>query len=263
MYGLQIYQKVLLVLQILAVIGLLARMFASGLHRVYRYFFLYLLVLGVQLAIPFLIRERTDTYAYFFLATEGLIVCFYALIVLELYSLVLRDLHGIARIAKSYVQIAIAAAIVVSLILLALEPIRNPASHKFDSDLVHFYNFERAIVYSLVFFVVLITAFLVYYPIPLSRNVIYYSIGYGFYFTTKALAIFLQYYGPEWARIPSLTAVTASTACLIFWACFLTEQGQAKTMVLAHKTRKWDAEDEQRLLRQLDAINASLLRARK
>lgn len=254
------HENLLYFLQMVAVAGLLARMAASQLVRTYRYFFFYLVILGVQLTTPFLFDARTNAYAYMYLATETAIICFYALIVLELYSLVLRDLRGIAKIAKRYVRIAVGIAAGVAALLFELEPAWNSQAPRKDYGLMEFYNLERMVVYSLVFFVVLITAFLVYYPVPLSRNIIYYSIGYAFYFTSKAIAIFLQSSGPDNSQIAARTAIGAATVCLLFWTCFLTKPGEVKTMVLGHK---WNTEDEERLLRQLEAINTSLLRARK
>jgi hypothetical protein len=107
-------------------------------------------------------------------------------------------------------------------------------------------------------FVLLINLFLVYYPIPLNRNVIVYSIGYAVYFLTKAAALFARNVSDELQRQISAVLIAVSTGCLIFWALALNRRGETKTVVIGHK---WRAEDEERLLSQLKEINASLGRA--
>ncbi len=204
------YQNLLIYLQLFAIAGVLIRFTTSKLYRTYRFFFLYLLVFGGQALYPLVLRRGTDAYAYVFFATEGLIVLLYALIVLELYSLVLRDLPGIASLSRRYIKVALAIAILVSLALLQLEQVPQ-------NQISRFFTFESTIVCSLMLFVFLITGFLVYYPIPLNRNVIFYSIGYAFYFTSKALALFLRNTGHQWDELFGFSLLAVSTACLIFW----------------------------------------------
>jgi hypothetical protein len=253
MLGLLRYENLLFHVQQAAFAGLLIRFIASGLQRIYRFFFIYLIVLAGQGLYPLVVRQGTDLYAYIFLGTEGVIVLLYALIVLELYSLVLRDLPGIASLSRRYIKVALGIAILVSLALLQFEQI--PRTY-----MARFFTFESTIVSSLVLFVFLITGFLVYYPIPLNRNVIFYSIGYAFYFTSKALALFLRNTGHEWDALFSFSLMGVSTACLIFWIFSLSQQGEKKTVVIGHK---WNQKDEQRVMEQLDAINRALMRARK
>ncbi len=253
MHGLLHYEKMLYALQAFALAGLAIRMMASGLYRVYKLFFGYLGVLFVELFVPVFVWRESTLYGYVYLSVEAVAVCFYALIVVELYSLVLRDLHGISTIAKRYISAALGIAVVISCILLALE--------RLPRDILgQFYSIERIIMSSLVLFVLLITAFLVYYPIPLSRNVIYYSLGYACYFTAKAAAIFIRNTGREWDYMFSQAMLAVSTACLLFWMVFLTREGLTRTMVLGHK---WDSGDDVRILHQLQAFNTSLSRVRK
>jgi hypothetical protein len=66
--------------------------------------------------------------------------------------------------------------------------------------------------------------------------------------------------GHHWTRQISSVAMGVSVACLVFWAIGLSRQGEKKRVVVGHQ---WNPGDEQRLRAQLDAINASLLRARE
>ena len=245
-------QQLLILIQASALIGLSFRIWWMDLHRVYMYFFGYLIVLFAQTCVPALVPFDSLTYRNAWLVTEGLIVCFYVLIVLELYSMVFQDLSGIANLSHRYIKLALSVAILVSLLLLGMEK-----SH--GGMVVHLLTFERAVVSSLVLFVLLITAFLVYYPVPLKRNVIVYSIGYAVYFLVKASSIFifnLGYY--HWNRLISNIWLAAFFGCLLFWLFALNRRGESKTVVIGHQ---WNPTDEERLLAQLKAINTSLLRA--
>jgi hypothetical protein len=138
-----------------------------------------------------------------------------------------------------------------ALLLLGLE--RTP-----KTVFQYFYVLDRAVVSSLLVFVLLITVFLVYYPIPLSRNVIVYSVGYAVYFLTKAAALFVRNVNNQWQPQISALLIGTSTACLMFWLIGLNRRGETKTLVVGHK---WRPDDEERLISQLKTINASLGRA--
>ena len=226
-------------------------MWKAGLQRVYVYFFSYLLLVLFESAVLALVGYGTVAYGYVWMATEVLSLCFYTLIVLECYDSVLRDLGGIATISRRYIKITLGIAVISALLLLGLE--RTPRT-----VFQYFYTLDRTIISSLVMFVLLINIFLVYYPIPLNRNVIVYSVGYAVYFLTKAAALFARNVSDELQRQISAVLIAVSTACLIFWAFTLNRRGESKTVVIGHK---WRAGDEERLLSQLKEINASLGRA--
>ena len=247
-------QQLLVLLQAFALIILTFRLWLTGLYAVYRYFFGYLLVDIVQIALLTVVPFDSGDYRNGWLITEAVIVCFYVLIVLELYSVVLQDLAGIAAVSRRYLKVAVSLAIVASLLMVGME--RN-----YGKLVAHMLTMERALTFSLVLFLLLMMLFLVYYPVPLKKNVIAYSIGYVAYFLTKATSIFIHNLGYYWNRVLSDTFIAASTACFLFWCFALTRRGETKTAVIGHQ---WNAADEERLVHELKAINASLLRvARK
>lgn len=250
MLGLPQYQKFLIFLQMVALIGLVFRLFQTGLHRTYPVFFYFLVAEVAQSIVLSLTDYGSVMYRNLFLVTASTIVCFYVLIVLELYTIVWRNLTGIASLARTFTKISLGIAVVVSLLVLKFE--NRPAN-----VVGRFIIVERSIILSLVFFVLLVTAFLVYYPTRLNRNVIVYSIGYAFYFLSTATALFVDN-----IRLLNITAVnyillTVSALSLLFWLACLNRQGEKTEIVMGHL---WDRRDETRLLRQLQDINASLLR---
>src|SRR5271166_3390583 len=250
MLGLPLYQKFLLILQMLALVALVFRLVQTGLYRIYPVFFYFLVSEAVQSIVLPWTTYGTTLYKNLFLITASAILCFYVLVVLELYSIVLRDLIGIASLARTYTKIAICAAVIISLMLLVLE--KSPTS-----IVEQFVILERSIVSSLVLFVVLTTAFLVYYPIQLNRNVIVYSLGYAFYFLCTATTLLFGNMGVMNLYFVNNILLTVTALCLLFWVVFLNRKGEEKSVVFGHG---WDRHDEARLLQQLQAINSSLLR---
>lgn len=253
MLQLPLDQLLLVFTQIALLVVLILRMWYAGLHRIYPLFFSYLLadllLTSILLAVPY----KGRAYPYFWVASEGINACCYTLIVVELYRVVLRDLPGIATISRRYITITVAVATVGSLLLLRLE--EAPANY-----VSVFLVIERAIVFSLVIFILLVSAFLVYYPIPLNRNVVIYSIGYGVYFLTKATGLFVRTLGHYVLPQIGTVLLVVSSACLLFWVFTLNRRGEMRTVVVGHK---WKREDEVRLLSKLKAINASLVEAGK
>lgn len=242
-------QVVLLILQDLILVALVFRVLSTDLFRRYPSFFGYLLIASLQdLIWPFLPFYSVG-YRYFWLVTQALLTCFCALVVLELYTLVLRDLKGIASTSRRYLRICLGVAIFGSLLLLLLE--RTPHG-VFNTFMV----IDRALNTSLLIFVLLLTTFLVYYPIPINRNLVVYSIGYAIYFTAKASSLLFLNIHQTWYRQFSMVVVTASTVAMLFWLLGLTRQGEENKLIIGHQ---WNPEDHEQMLARLKAINDSLL----
>jgi hypothetical protein len=251
MHQLPIEQRILLLLEIAALLILCVRLFREGLHRIYPYFFLYLVLELLQTLIPFWVPLPSRAYRDLFVLSQTLIVVFYALVVLELYSVILRNREGIARIARRFIAVTLVLAILAATLLLRLE--RNTATMT-----GYLFAFERTVMLSLVLSVLLIGAFLVYYPVPLGRNVIVYMAGYAALFLTATTVTLIQNLGYFWDRLLGGVNMGVFVACLIFWLMMLNRQGENQRVVVGHQ---WNPSDEPRLIAQLDAINATLLRS--
>lgn len=243
--------NVLLLLQNAILVGLVIRVLATKLFRKYPCFLGYLLVACLQALIFSFVPYYSASYRYWWLITQALLACFRALIVLELYGLILSDLTGIASRARRYFKISIGIAILISLLLLLVE--KTP--HNLYSG---FMIFDRAIVTGLLVFVLLLTGFLVYYPIPINRNLVVYSIGYAVYFLAKASALLAVNVSNTGYRMFDIVVVTASTVSMLLWLIGLSIRGEEKTLVIGHL---WNREDHDKVLERLRAINARLLRA--
>lgn len=251
MLQLPIEQQILLGLEILALLALCVRIWSQGLYKVYSYFFGYLILEVLQALIPVLVPLRSRLYRDLYLVSQALLVGFAALVVLELYSKVLRDLTGIAGIARRYIKVTLVVALVIAFLPLLVE--------KSEPTMMgYLFSYEQTVMLSLVVFLLLASVFLVYYPVPLGKNVIIYLTGYTLYFLTTSTLTFINNMGYIWNRVSGSLDMGVLVSCVLFWLFALSRRGEEKRLVVGHQ---WNLADEQKLRAQLDAINASLLRA--
>ena len=141
MHQLPLEQQVLDLIQIAILLALCAKLWWSGLYKTYIFFFSYLVLEFGQAFIPLFVPLNGTLYADIFVISQTLIVCAYAFVILELYSVILRNLQGIASLARRYIKITLGFAILVSLIPLVMEKTPNTLTG-------YLFTFERPIARS-------------------------------------------------------------------------------------------------------------------
>jgi hypothetical protein len=241
----------------------------NGLHRTYRFFFGYLVFRVTRSALlaggPVIVRlfDRrpnvpfaTNAYAWLWILTEPVMWFFYILVVLELYSLVLQGYPGIASLSRWALMAGLTVAVGISALTLASD-LSNP-SEQFPI-LRYLFMIDRGVASSLVIFLLFITGFLVWYPVPLSRNVVVHCIAYAIYFLSVTLMdLSRNLKGSAITQVANIAGLIVTVTCLLVWIVFLNARGENKKVVVR---RSCEAEEEEALVQQLAAINATLLRA--
>jgi hypothetical protein len=237
---------------------LLARMVISRLHVVYRYFFFYLLFRLCRSLLLAGLDRRSSAYGWVYVGTEPVLWILYILVVLELFTIVLRDYPGIQTLSRRVLAAGLAISAMVALLML-LPNLGNPAERY--PILRIMYIAQRVVMSSLVVFFTILTAFLVWYPVPLSRNAVVYCAGYCVYFISGTMGLFARNIaGEAVTRITSTVLLGFGVACLIVWIALLNRQGETKRVSLR---ARMPAPDEARLVGQLESINRGLLRSAK
>ena len=237
-------------------IVLVMRLVQEGLTRRYRMFTTFLLAETAQNCVLFSLPWNSNEYAWTWILSEALISLFYLLVLLELYGLVLEGYPGIATTGKRAMLGSLALAVVISGFTL-MGDISNQGE-KYP-ELVFLTAIERGLLFSLVLFLLLIAGFLVYYPVPLRRNVIVHATVYFLYFFGSAASLFYRNVtGHEVGTVANFAGVIVSVLCLGAWICLL--DGEGETLASAEPKRP-PRDDEQRVMEQLNAINAALSRA--
>jgi hypothetical protein len=235
---------------------LLLKIYACKELHHYRYFTFYLIVQFARSLVLASMKSGTMAYGWIFLITAPLIWVCYILVVIELYSLILSSYQGIATFGRYTLASALALSVLVSAGTLLFDFANGAESFPI---LLAAFAIERLLVSSLALLLIAVTGFLLWFPVPLRRNVVIYSLVYFVYFLSKAGALLIRNTGgPAALQILNTTVLSAASICLVSWVFFLNREGEQETV----KSRpQWKPETERRLLEQLDSINAALLRS--
>jgi len=234
---------------------LVARLAFSRLYRVYKWFFLYLCFQIARSLVLLPFPSNRGTYALIFLITQPITWLLYILVVLELYALALRNHPGIASLSRWTLSAALVVAVGLSAITLKVDLSRPADRYR---ALVYYSVVERGLVFSLVLFLLLITLFLLWYPVSIRRNVVLHASVYSIYFLSISAALFIRnIVGYQLTPAVNIVFVFLDCACLGMWISFLNRRGEERLLIVR---RKWQAQDEERLAKQLDALNEVLLR---
>jgi hypothetical protein len=234
------------------------KLYTSGLYHRYRIFFIYFIFRAPYQAC-FWLRYRQDpnsrAYLDLFLYTEPLVVLFYILVVMELYGLVLERYKGLYTLGRWAMYISIV--ISVSISILTLLPKISPSTPEPSKYLFKEIAVERGVDMSLVLFILLIVMFLGRYPVPLSRNVLVHTGIYAIFFLSDTLVLLLRtLLGIHTNDYINLCLTALTCACTVAWWLLLSAKGEEVRV----KMPGADPRDEERILQQLDSLNATFLK---
>jgi len=231
------------------------KLYSSGLYSRYRIFFWYFLFRIPNSIWPLILDVRSDFYRTVWLLMSPVVWVFYVGVVLELYRLVLERHKGIYSLGRWTMYAALALSVTIS--GLTLLPRIRPAMPIVNKEFAFELAAERGIIFSLVLFILFILLFLSRYPVRLSRNVVAHVTLYSVYFLTSTVALLLRsLFGMQIARPVNVALSGISSLCVLGWFFLLNPKGEEVKTNLPH----FSPEHEKRLLAQLDALNATLLK---
>jgi hypothetical protein len=231
-----------------------AKLFTSGIYRRYRVFFGYLLFAVPWMASMAWMDPASPRYMWVFVYTEPVEILFSILIVFELYRLVLADYKGLYTLGKWAMIVAVAISAVFSIV--SVLPVLSHASRRLPSWRVAMeMKVEAPLDLGLVLSIFLILLFLSRYPVRLRRNVLIYFGVYSVFFLANSIGLLLfVFQGIQIRDGVNVVLIGISAACAITWWLGLNRQGEEVQM---HAPVLQPASEE-RLLLQLDALNAAL-----
>lgn len=242
-------------------IVLLFRLWQANLLGRYRYFCAFIALDILQSSVLFFIPRDSNAYAISFVVFASIQCVMAVFVVLELYGLVLRGFKGIGSLGRWVTSGGMAVSFIVAMVSLYPD-LANPSAD--SSALLYLASFQRGVYSALLFFLLLITLFLIWFPVPLSRNTVSHTIVFAVYFSAYSVLLLIRNVaGADAGTIHLLSALYEVTyaLCVLAWSLLLTEEGERQTIVFGHR---WSLCDSNRLIDQLDTLNATLLRtARK
>jgi hypothetical protein len=118
---------------------------------------------------------------------------------------------------------------------------------------------ERACVTTSLILLAITLAFLLWFPVQVSRNIACLCAGLLAYFAAATAMLLLRDVWSIGSSLSlSMTVVSVHTACLLLWLRYLDTRGEVKKVTPGHI---WRPQDQERLVGQLEAINAALIRS--
>jgi hypothetical protein len=235
------------------------KLYSTGLSRRYRIFFAYLVFRVPYMTCAVLLDPkvrtgwRADAYLKFFIYSEPLVMLFYVLVVFELYRLVLERYKGLYTLGRWAMYAAMSVAAGLSLVsFLRLAPSKPQPS----SWMLFEVKAEARLDLALALFILLIVWFLSRYPIQLNRNVLVHTGVYSVFFLSNTLVLLLWLFQINVIETVNKFLTGITSLCGVAWWLLLSAKGEE---VQVHAPALAPG-SEQRILQQLDAINATLLK---
>lgn len=234
--------------------ALIIRLALTRLARAYLWFFVFLCCELLRNLVFLFLSPRANLYGYIFLITQPLTWLLYILVTLELYSAALRERRGLATLGQWTVSFGMILAVGVSALTLWADLSRPVGRYPI---LVYYSVIERGLLFSLALFLVLIIAFLSWFPLAVPRNIRVHAGVYSLYFLASTLAIFLRNVrGYSTTPLVNVFLSVITIVCYALWLSQLNRKGEEQLVT----GRRWRPEDEEKLLRQMDALNDAVLR---
>ena len=242
-------------LVVAAGVVLSARLYFSGLSRRYQAFFFFLIFFTLQTSVLALLPRAGQGYLAVWLIGEPIEWFLYAWVVLELYSLVLKDYQGLYTVGRWSLIAAVSVALLAS-----AAGVLSPSLKSGQGELMRlYYVAERSVYFSLVVFLLTILTLLARYPITLNRNTITYSLVFSIYFLCNAaIFVLISTRGFYMVRISAYLIQAINLGALATWLLMLNTAGEE------HQRRlrpAWMPGREDQLVNQLNSLNAALMRA--
>jgi hypothetical protein len=224
------------------------------LHRSYPLLLVYFLADFAQEMVALQMPPTSRAYFYTYLGGQALKLVLAALIVLDLTRIALSGHPALARFGHrtaGYLMLLLAGIACAGLYLgPAVPPKRYPALH-------YFLSFERTMDSVLVVFLIVISLFLLWFPLKLRRNAALYIGGFVAYFLVRTMATLAADGWPALTRGINVAALSCSALCLMAWVALLRREGETGQVLTGHR---WNPEAMERLTGQLNTINSRLMR---
>lgn len=232
-------------------------------YRVFALFLLYDLGLSlVWVALPWrkLIDHYGVDYRTTWLATRPLAWLFYIWVVYAILHKVMDDHPGILRTSRRMFTASFLCAVAIALLSARIEYAATTQAPTLIAEVItRAMIIERACVTTSLILLAITLAFLLWFPVEVSRNIAFLCAGLLAYFAAATAMLLLRDVWLVGSSLTlSLTVVSVHTLCLLFWLRFLNTRGEFRKVTPGHS---WRRKDQERLVGQLEAINAALIRS--
>lgn len=239
--------------QTVATAWLLLRLLQGGVAWRYRWLAAYLLFSLGRTVLLMGIRYDTNAYAYSWALTLVLNWVLSALVVREVAGVVLEGYQGLSVLSR---RTLMALVLMCSVGALAVVSFGFDYSRETFPLLRTVLLFEQWMAAMLFLVLLLATAFLLWFPVPLAKNVHLYNACFSVYLLVSAVAVGIRTWsGMDLTRFANLATMIVHFICFGFWAWRFRPAHEEGPRLAAIPR---GAEAERRLLNQLAALNRAI-----
>ena len=259
MGSLAAWERLLWMLSIAATVVLLLKLWKEGLVGRYRWVSAYLGWSVLSAIVLSRIPRRTNRYAEVYFFFEIVFWMLFILTTLELFTSVLRRYRGIATAGRRFISAALGIALSIALLSMFIGADYPPNTPLKGVVVMHLFLFGRVVCLSVLLFLLIMSAGLSWFPVPLPANAVRFLLGYTVVFAARTMGYFgVNLRGFGIAEVVSVMCIAAALLSLTYWVIKLNAAGEKTDIIVAHR---WSPEAETRLLEQLSSVNSSLGRS--
>jgi hypothetical protein len=231
------------------------RLAGIGLHRAYPGFFVYVVFRALRSGGLRFLNPSQTAYGWAWLLSEPVVWILFGYATLELTSRALKDYRGLATLSGAVLAGGLVVAVLVSLVILRVEV----SGSRGDFPVLLGVNLaRRAICSTLSIYLLLLVGFLLWFPIPVARNLLLHAALLSLYSVAGTTTLFIRnLLGPSVIERVSIALLSINVLCLAGWL-LLTRAGERCS---GGPRGPWRPETERYLLDQLSALNQSLSRS--
>jgi hypothetical protein len=231
-----------------------ARLAGTGLHRVYPGFFGYVVFRALRSGGLRLLDPSKTAYGWAWLLSEPLVWILFGYVTLEFTSRALKDYRGLASLSRNTLAAGLVVAVAVSLSSLHVDASWSQG----DFPILLGFNLARRAICSLLsIYLLLLVGFLLWFPVPIARNLLLHAVLLSFYSLAGTATLFIRnLLGPGVIPQVSVALMIINQLCMAGWL-LLTRAGERR---VATVRGRWGPEAERHMLGQLSALNQSLSR---
>ncbi len=182
-----------------------------------------------------------------------------------LLQAILQTLPGILRFSRKLLNVTFISVVAVTLVTTRVDAAFSGPTG-FLSGIVDpvgravrvAFDLERIISTVALLVLLFILGFVLWFPVRMPRNLVVLSIGLVVYFAANtALMLTRGLWSEETLVLVSNVITFILSACYACWAIAITREGETTPVRIGHS---WNAGQQERLVSQLEAMNAALMR---
>lgn len=238
---------------------LLWRIFSLGLAAHYKALCFAMVLASARTLVLLPLNVNTYAYAVTYLITQPLLLLAYGAVVLEVYGQVFETYQGISFLGRGFLVTGFVVSGAISLWVHLAE--FNLSDGPFRV-LRYLLTAESTLYGVLLLFLLALALFLLWYPVPLRKNLLHYNLIFLVFFGAMSAGLYMGNPNPSSmaARLGSTMRMAVDTACLSCWIFLFRREWEEQAGGVSFALTK---ADQAQILGHLDSMNQAILRARK